>query len=51
MLRIDESCDTAALLNLCDHMKGNGGFTAGFGSVDLNDPSLGNTALSESKIE
>ena len=51
MLRIDEACDTAALLDLCDHMQGNGCLTAGFGSVYLNDPALGDSALSERKVK
>ena len=51
MLRIDETGDTAALLNLRDHVQGNGGLTTGLRSVDLYDPALRNAALSQRDIQ
>ena len=51
MLCINESCDPAALLNLCNHVECNGCLTTGFRSVDLDDTSLRNAAYTECDIQ
>ena len=51
MLRIDKAGNTAAFLNFSHHMKGNGRLAAGFRSIDLNDPALGNTAESKRNVK
>ena len=51
VLRVDEACDAAPLLHFRDHVQGHGRLTGGLRSVDLNDPSLGNTAKAEGDIK
>ena len=51
MLRINKSRNSAAFLNLCNHMQGNGCFTTGFRSIDLNNTSLGHAAYSKGNIK
>ena len=51
MFRIDKSRNAPALLNLGNHMEGDRGFTAGFRSVDLDHPALGNSSESQRYIE
>ena len=51
MLCIDETGDTASLLNLGYHMKRYGCLTTGLRSVDLDHTSLWNTAQSQRNIK
>ena len=51
MLRIHECHLTAPLLGLCQNVQSQGGFTGGFRSVNLNNPSLGNAANAQGCIQ
>ena len=51
MLCVDKAGNSASLLDFCDHMQGNSGLTGGFGTIDLDDPSLGNTAQAQGNVQ
>ena len=48
---VDESCNTAHFLCLCDNMESDCRFTGRFGTIDLDDSSARYTAYSECDIK
>ena len=51
VFRVDDGGDAPGLLRLGDRMHGEGGLTAGFGTIDLDDPSFRVAADSEGVVQ
>ena len=51
MFRVDKGHLAASLLGLGDNVQGQGGFTGGFGAIDLDDTPPGYTANPQRKVQ